>query len=352
MSIYLVGLNAKTHTVEEREKYALLNQQIVNRNNALIEDGLVSEIVTLSTCNRVEHYFVTELAVESVTNKLFNCDIPKDLYILENSEASHHLFRVVSGLDSEIVGENEILGQVKKAYFLAQENDLTAKQLNVLFQKAISVGKRVRTVTDISKCSVSTDGIILDKIKKRYRQLSEITVLLIGAGDISRSIAMSLHKKGVRNILISNRSQERGTLLAQEMESVYIPLDELHNTLSLADVIISSTSAPHYIITKDHESFINNDDKILVDLAVPRDIAPEVEDMNNITLINIDNISTLSCLNKAKRENEVNKAHQVLAMENCKLCMTLNLKEKSCITSSEIFDFNQLYKTLKKTAKY
>ncbi len=350
MAFYVVGLNAKTHSVEEREKYAFLDKVLINRNKKLIESCIVDEILTISTCNRFEIYFFTKHSSEKVISHLFNNNPPKKLYILKDFKASYHLCQVASGLDSQILGENEVLGQVKKAYLLAQQSDLTKKWLNKIFQKAIYVGKRVRTLTGISKCSLSTGGIIIDKIKHHFDDLSKINVLLIGAGDISRSVAMSLYKKDVRNIMISNRGHETGTLLAEEMNSSYIPIDRLYDSMRSADVIISSTSAPHYILTREHEtSFNNGSKKVIVDLAVPRDIEPEISSYDNISLYNIDDISTISSLNKVKRKKEVKKANQIIAMENCNLCLSLKIEDNLCPANSGLYDFRQVYKTLKKS---
>ncbi|MDH4127746.1 MAG: glutamyl-tRNA reductase [Spirochaetota bacterium] len=351
MPLYAVGLNAKTHSVEEREQFALLDQQIVHRCKQLIESEIVDEIVTLSTCNRIEYYFSSNQPIKKIIYELFNHKIPGNLYILKDFEVSHHLFEVVSGLNSQVFGENEILGQVKKAYFLAQENGLTKKQMNILFQKAIYVGKRIRTITDISKCSVSTGGIILDKIKNRFTDLSKINVLLIGAGDISRSVGTSLYHKGVRNIFLCNRSQERGELLAKEIEAKYVPLDELYNTLKIADVVISSTTAPHYLVTKSQEAYLKGHYKLMFDLSVPRDIHPEVNQYENIELFNIDSISSLSDFNKSKREKEIFRAKEILSLENCNFCTSNSLNEKTgCPVNSNFFDFNSLYKWYKKTS--
>ncbi len=345
MPLYSIGISAKTHTVEEREKFALLDQQLIHRNHELIETGLVEEIVSLSTCNRIEHYFITEKTLEPVIDKLFGSPAPKNLNIRKNSSASHHLFAVSAGLNSQILGENEVLGQIKKAYLLSQENDLTAKHLNVLFQKAIYVGKRIRTVTDISKCSVSTGGIILDKIKKRYDDLSQISVLMIGTGNISRSVTMSLHHKGVKNIFLSNRNPKVGELIAKEMEATYIPINKLYDSIKTSDVVISSTTAPHYLITKDHEAYFNHGKKLMIDLAVPRDIHPEVGDYENIDLINIDAITPLSALNQSKREQAVLKAEYIIAMENCNYCYNRLLSDKSSPPATiSFYDFKKLYK--------
>lgn len=349
MAIYLVGLNAKTHTVEERERYALLTDQIVNRNKRLKEETLIDEIVTLSTCNRVEHYFVTNHPLEDVIPQLFNNNYPSNIYIKSNFVASHHLFQVSSGLDSQIIGENEILGQVKNSYLLAQKNGLTGKSLNVLFQKAINIGKRARSATNISKFSISTGGIIIDKVKNHFKNMSKLKVLLIGAGDIAKNVAMSLHKKGIQNLLISNRSSEKGRHLAQEMEASYVPINQLFETIKEADVVISSTTAPHYIIAKEHEEYFIDSQKIMVDLAVPRDIEPDVAEYSNIEYYNIDNISNISDENKSKRVDEVNKANELIAMENCKFCLSLCLNVCQYHSSNRLYDFNQLYKTHKKS---
>ncbi|MDH5680048.1 MAG: glutamyl-tRNA reductase [Spirochaetota bacterium] len=343
MPLYAVGMNAKTHHVDEREAFALLDQQIVRRNQKLIDEGLVDEIVTLSTCNRIEHYFVSDNSLDEMTRVLFGENPPENLIQLKDTEVSYHLFQVSAGLDSQILGENEILGQLKRAYFLAQENNLTGKHMNVLFQKGIYVGKRVRTMTDISKCSVSTGGIILDKIKHHFEKLENLKVLLIGAGEISRVVATSLYHKGVRDIRISNRSQETGMALAHEMNAVYIPLDKLYDNIKEADVVISSTTAPHYLITKTHEEYLKGDHKLLIDLAVPRDIEPDVNDFENIDLINIDSISTLSNLNQNKRQEATDKANDIIALENCHFCLKRLHVDRSPVTLS-FFDFEELYR--------
>ncbi len=349
MALYVVGLDAKTHSVEEREKYALLEPQFIHQNKKLIETSLVNEIVTLSTCNRIEHYFVTDNHIDSIIPALFKGSYPKNLYIHKGSHASHHLFQVSSGLESNILGENEILGQIKKAYLLAQENNLTGRILNIIFQKAIYVGKRVRTITDISKCSVSTGGIILDKIKKRFKNLDEIKVLLIGAGEITRVISTTLHQKNIKNLYVMNRGHAKGEHLAQEMEANFIPMNKLYDSMKDMDVIISSTSAPHYIISNDHTSYLGNNYKLIIDLAVPRDVHPDLGSLDFIELINIDSISTLSQLNQNKRKLEIQKALQIISIENCSVCNFHSLSESDSCNTIHFFDFKQLYRNHKKS---
>lgn len=349
MALYSVGINAKTHSVEVREKFALLDQQIINRNQKLIDENIVDEIVTLSTCNRLEHYFITDKPVEEVALLLFDGCPPENLHVLDDSRTSHHLFEVTSGLVSQVLGENEILGQVKKSYNLAQENGHTKKHLNVLFQKAVYVGKRVRTITDISKSAVSTGGIIIDKIKNHFDDLYDVNVLLIGAGDISRAVAASLYQKGVKNIFITNRSKEKGEMIAKELEASYVPVDKLYEKIAESEVVISSTTAPHYLIAKSHKDYLSKGKKLLIDLAVPRDIEPGIdEDLDNIELVNIDSITTITDSNKQRRFLEVQRAGKIIALENCNYCCSRLEQEECCIPSTLNFlDFNKLYKSHK-----
>ena len=314
---YCIGIHARNHSLEKREQYFLSQEDTVLKNHKLVQQGLVYEIVTLSTCNRIEHYIVTKKPLTSILNTFFN-PIPKHIYFFKGKEASYHLFYVAAGLDSQILGENEILSQVKRTYLRAHSYGLTAKYLNTLFQKAIALGKKVRSCTKISKYSLSTFGIIFQKIKNYFRENTlETHILLIGIGDMAQSIALSLWKKGFKNLFICNKKQSKGLGFAQRMNLGYIAEPNLQDNLDRMQVIISSTSSPNLVIHQKSTIYWKNQTKLLIDLAVPRDIDPSIpKNKPHIHLFNIDQILDLSQQHLNKRHKAIHDVEKIVALEN------------------------------------
>ena len=354
--LYCIGIHSRTHNLEKREKYILGKEGFLERDLRLYRGGLIEEVVTLSTCNRVENYIVlregvvSREGVEGVLRKLFE-PFPEDLLILKGSKASHHLFSVSVGLDSQIFGENEILGQIKKAYQEYNRYGLTGKYLNTLFQKAIYIGKKVRSSTGISKYSVSLFGIILEKMKGYFKDYREAKIFLIGLGQIGRSIGVGLNKKGLRKISISTKDLEKGRSISKELGFNYIAWEGLEEGLRGSDVIISATSCGDYIIGRKHGKDLDGGFKLLIDLAVPRDIDPGLaEDNMDLKLLNVDDIGVLSESNLQKRKRVIMEAEEMIAFENCHYCYNrLNMNSKDRLEECLLgfTNVNQVYKDFK-----
>ena len=350
MVLYCIGIHSRTHDLEKREKYVLSKEEVLQRDLRIYREGLIEEVVTLSTCNRVENYIVSRKGVEGLLKKLFK-PLPEDLLILKGSKASHHLFSVSVGLDSQIFGENEILGQIKKAYQEYNGYGLTGKYLNTLFQKAIYIGKKVRSSTGISKYSVSLFGIILEKIKYYFKNYKEAKVFLMGMGQIGHSIGVGLNKKGLRKITISTKDLLKGKSISKKMDFNYIPWERFEEGLRGSDVIISSTSSGNYIIGRKHEKDLEGGFKLLIDLAVPRDIDPVlIEDNMDLKLLNVDDIGVLSENNLQKRKKVIMEAEEMIAFENCHYCYNrLNMNSKDRLEECLLgfTNVNEVYKNFK-----
>lgn len=257
-----LGLNYRTTPVEVRERVAFPEARVAEAVQQVQTLKGFEESVVLSTCNRVEIYSThtheqAKVAHEELITYLVNrFELAPEqaealvTYKLDAAEAARHLFRVVSGLDSMVLGETEIFGQVKAAYQLALNTGTTGRTLNKLFQQAFSVGKKVRNETNIQRGSTSVGSVAVD-LAEKVHDLKQCRVMLVGAGEMSRTCAQSLLSRGAKSIIVSNRSHERAVELATEMGGKALKFDEWEGSMHEVDVIISSTSAPHFVIRPD-----------------------------------------------------------------------------------------------------
>ncbi|HBM16496.1 MAG TPA: glutamyl-tRNA reductase [Lentisphaeria bacterium] len=248
--------------------------------------------VLLATCNRVELYTGDGPAPEDV---------------------ARHLFRVASGLDSALLGENAILGQLKDSYFNALNQGMVSKGLNILFQKAIAVGKKVRAETKISHGAMSHSLAVLEILLRKNLNLGEMKFLILGASNINKDVIRYLTRKGGRTIFVANRTFEKALLLSREMNCEAIRFDSFYDLLNEVDVVISATAAPHFVIRK--ELYQVEGKQILFDLAVPRDIDPEISSFGNIELYNIEDIERQIDNNLKARSKEINIAEKIIEEE-------------------------------------
>jgi glutamyl-tRNA reductase len=227
------------------------------------------------------------------------------LYKLDAAEAARHLFRVVSGLDSMVLGETEIFGQVKAAYKTALETGTTGRALNKLFQQAFTVGKRVRNDTLIQRGSTSVGSVAVD-LAEKVHDLKECRVMLVGAGEMSRTCAQSLLSRGAKSIIVSNRSYDKAVELASEMKGSAIKFDEWEQAMHEVDVIISSTSAPHFVIKPEQIEQVMRKRRwqplLIIDIAVPRDVDPAVNELEGVYLYDVDALQAIA--NDGRRERE------------------------------------------------
>lgn len=316
MSIFCLGVNHKTAPVEIRERLAFSESSVPGHLDEICVIEGVEEAVVLSTCNRVEIYGGAKdpsAALDKIASYLEShfavAPGEVEFYRHSDEEAAHHLFEVASGLDSMVLGETEIFGQVKKAYALAQTAGTTSRQMNKLFQQSFSVGKLVRSTTSIQQGSTSIGAAAVDLAEKIFGNLGGCRVMIIGAGEMSRTTAQSLLSRGARSIIVSNRSFDKAMELATELKGEAIRFDDWATKLGEVDIVVSSTAAPHAVI---HAETIRRamerrrgHSLFLIDIAVPRDIEEEVNGIDNVYLYNIDQLQQIATEGLARRERQI-----------------------------------------------
>jgi glutamyl-tRNA reductase len=328
MNIAVVGLNHKTADVELREKLAF--------NGPVLEEGLlrireipgIRETAILSTCNRVEIYLHVQdvqKAFASLKDFLVQFfEIRQDsldnaLYLHEDMSAVKHIFRVASSLDSMVVGEPQILGQLKDAFDFALDKKATGVLLNRLLKKSISVAKRVRTETRIAENAVSISFAAVELAKKIFTDLAGKSFMLLGAGEMAELAAKHMMNNGVTDISVANRTFERGCELAREFSGHAVRFEEFPEKLVHSDIVICSTGAPVYVLLKEHMQKAMKARKqkpvFLIDISVPRNIDPAINDMDNVYLYNVDDLQDVVATNKQERQKEAEKAEAIVEEE-------------------------------------
>jgi glutamyl-tRNA reductase len=328
MNIIVVGLSHKTAAVEIREKVAFSPNQIEKPLGELIKLEGIIEGVIVSTCNRVEIYATTrDIAGGIARIKRFMADyhhlpfetIESHLYCYHAEAAIRHVFRVASSLDSMVVGEPQILGQIKTSYGYAAEFKSSGIILNRFLHKAFSVAKRVRTETKIASSAVSVAFAAVELAKKILGDLSDKTVMLIGAGEMCELAAKHFLNSGAKGIMVTNRTFERAERLAEDFAGEAVRFESLFEHLHRADIVLSSTGAPHCIIgPKDVAEVIKRRRSkpiFFIDIAVPRDIDPKVDDVENAYLFTVDHLQDIVQANLAQRSLEAEKAEEIIDHE-------------------------------------
>jgi glutamyl-tRNA reductase len=322
MKLFVAGLSYKTAPVSLREKLAVHPSRLRCHGCRLKLAGNLSEVVLLSTCNRVEIYGVGPWVSGNVY-RLFqqlagtDADFAPHLYVKEGVEAIKHLFSVASGLDSMVIGETEITGQVKQAYQAAQEAKLTGRVTNRLFQTALQVAKEIRTETAIGRGATSVGSVAVELAERIFdRDLSTKTVMIIGAGKMGEACVRHLAKKGARSILVANRSYERALNLAAEFGGKAVPIEQLLPTLREADIVVSSTGCPDTILSRAEVASVmpqrQSRPLFLIDIAVPRDIDADVQELPNVYLYNVDHLEALVRENVKMREQELAQCQEII----------------------------------------
>lgn len=325
MPVVVVGLSHRTAPVEVRERLAFAEAAIPEALRCLRERRLVDEAVIVSTCNRVELYAATESSPQAAVGALRDYLVSRpgagapdagSIYTHEEPRSLEHLFKVVSGLDSMVLGETEILGQVKKAYDLALQCQATGRHLNKAFQRAFNVAKHIRTETNIQRGSVSVASVAVDMAEKIFDTLARCTVLVIGAGDTGEKAARALLSRGARGIVVTNRSFERASAIAAELGGRAVPFDDWSAEFARVDIIISSTAAPGYVLDRPRlEQWLplrQGQPVLLVDIAVPRDIDPAVNALDGVFLYDIDDLQAIADDAKRQREEEIARCEAII----------------------------------------
>jgi len=325
MTLTLIGVNHKTAPIDLRERIAISRDDLPETTRALAAEPGVTECMIVSTCNRVELLAAVESPQTDLAGFLhrqFGLDpatLAPHLYQLHDQEAVRHLFRVAASLDSMVVGEPQILGQVKEAFAVARTAGAVGSQLEHLLQSAFAAAKRVRTETAIGSNSVSIASVAVELARKIFGSLQGRTIFLVGAGKMSELAARHLVQQGAGSILVTNRTEERARQLAEPFQGRVVPFDQLHEVAAEADIVISSTGAPHPIFRREHgQAFMHrrrNRPMFFIDIAVPRDVDPAVNQIEGIFVYDIDDLQQVAAAHIAERRLQAGDAEALIAAE-------------------------------------
>jgi glutamyl-tRNA reductase len=326
MPIVVIGISHHTAPVEVRERYSISESLVPTALEKALSIEGVEEAVILSTCNRMEVYAAVTIEAHQAIRRLkeFVVEFKElseegadDFYEFTQQQSLEHLFKVASGLDSMVLGETEILGQIKQAYELALKSKYTGKVLNKAFQTSFNVAKKIRTETNIQRGSVSVASVAVELAQKIFESLDQHHVMVIGAGDTSEKTARALLSRGARSVMVSNRSFERAEVLAGELGGRAVHFDDWPKEFPLVDIVISSTAAPHYLITrKTLEPLLAQRDGrklLLIDIAVPRDIEPEINFMDDVYVYNVDDLQSIADEYLKLRKEELAGCMQIIS---------------------------------------
>jgi glutamyl-tRNA reductase len=326
--VLTLGVSHRTAPLALREQLALTEGRAAGVLNGLVSEETISEAVALSTCNRTELYLVATDSVEAEAAGLGvlareagirPTELLGPLYSLRGTEAARHLYRVTAGLDSMIVGEAEIQGQVKRAYELALVEGATGPILNRMVRGALAAGKRARTETAVGQKGVSIPSVAVELAQRNLGDLSARRVLLIGAGETSELTARALAARGSDAVFIANRGYKRAISLAQRFGGEAVRIDDLAAQLAVADIVVSTTNSPHHLIERSELEVImeqrENRPLLLIDLAVPRDIDPDCREIGGVSLYDVDEVQAIVERNTSGREAEGRRASGILDAE-------------------------------------
>ncbi|KQO01324.1 glutamyl-tRNA reductase [Paenibacillus sp. Leaf72] len=328
MHIITVGLNYRTAPVEVRERFAFSEKELPEAVKQLMNTDSIMECVIVATCNRTELYAVVDRHhlcghyIRSFMEQWFNLprkEFTNHLYMYEDEKAIEHLFRVASGLDSMIIGETQILGQVKDAFALAQQQRTTGTLFNTLFKQAITMAKRAHSETTIGESAVSVSYAAVELGKRIFGQFSKKTVMLIGAGETGELTAKHLYANGADRVIVVNRTYERAVQLADKFNGIACSMDEAANRLHEADIVISSTGADNFVLTRQVVASAmqrrRSKPLFMIDIAVPRDLDPTIAAVDNVFLYDIDDLEGIVESNLEQRRKEAAKIETMIAQE-------------------------------------
>ncbi|MCZ8533064.1 glutamyl-tRNA reductase [Psychrobacillus psychrodurans] len=328
MHTIVVGVNYRTAPVEIREKLSFVEAELPNAMQALQDQKSILENVIVSTCNRTEIYAtVDQLHTGKYYVKQFLAnwfDIPLEnlstyLFVHEDDQANNHLFRVTAGIDSMVLGETQILGQVKKSFLNGQENGTTGTIFNQLFKQAVTFAKRAHAETAIGENAVSVSYAAVELGKKIFGSLNHKHVVILGAGKMGELAIQNLHGSGAEKVTVINRTFEKAKELASKFDGNAKPMDELQCALLEADILISSTGSTEFVIDLELMQFVERLRKgkplFMVDIAVPRDLDPRIGDLPNVFLYDIDDLQGIVEANLAERERAAQQINQMIDTE-------------------------------------
>lgn len=342
MEILVLGLNHKTAPLEIREKLSIPAHKAPDLLRVLEQRNIFDERLLLSTCNRTEIYGVGENPDKSLQqakeflseySRLDLSAFEDKLYVLKQPHSIEHLFSVASGLDSMVLGETEIIGQVKDAYLSAHKNQQTGKVLNTLFQRSLKVAKNIRTHTDIGLGRVSVASVAVDLAQKMFENLKGIRVMVIGTGEMATQVTKAMISKGARAMIVSSRHFDRAENMVAELGGEAIHYDHYEDRVKEADILIASTLAPRVLI---HEKQVRSwmrarheKPLFLIDIAVPRNIEVSAEKLDNVYLYNIDDLQGIADENMALRKSQLDECSRLIRNQR-QFFMDWLLKEFRC----------------------
>ncbi len=340
MKLHLTGVSHKTAPVEVRERIAFREEQLPSALADLKGREGVAEALILSTCNRVEIVLTTDdrFDPESVVDAFLAerkaidaAALAPHLYRREGRDAIHHIFRVAASLDSMVVGEPQILGQLKTAYSVAKHEGAVCGWLDGLLARAFGVAKRVRSETGIGQMAVSVSYAAVELARKIFGSLAGRTVMIVGAGKMSELAARHLRRSGASHVFVTNRTHERAVEMAQLFQGTPVEYTRFVSMLPEVDILISSSGAPHYILTKQDMQRVRaarrNRPMFLIDIAVPRNIEPAVNDLENLFLYDIDDLQEVVNANLRERMKEADRAEALVAEEVERMLARLQVAE-------------------------
>jgi len=340
MKLLITGVSHKTAPVEVRERLAFAEATVPGALRALLAREGIMEAMVLSTCNRVEIVVSADDRVDPLASvdaflhesrgmlpeKLGPC-----LYHHEGREAVHHLFRVASSLDSMVIGEPQILGQLKSSYAVAKANDCLSGLLEAVVTRAFGVAKRVRSETGVGQMAVSVSYAAVELARKIFGSLSGRTVMIVGSGKMSELAARHLRRSGASHIFVTNRTYERAQELAAVFQGTPVEYHRFLGMLPEVDIVITSSGAPHYILNKEEMQRViaarRNKPAFLIDIAVPRNIDPAVNEIDNVFLYDIDDLQGVVNANLRERVREAERAEELVAQEVERMMARLKVQE-------------------------
>ena len=329
MELFVLGLNHDTASIDLRERLFFPERELPKALDALGEVPELAERMILTTCNRVEVYGVAEGPLSQTVESVVAClgrhrsldpaQFDGAFYTHAAAAAARHVFRVASSLESMVLGEPQILGQVKSAYSIARAEQSTGIVLNNLLEQAFHVAKRVRTETGIASVPVSIASVAVDLARKIFGDLAGRTVLILGAGEMAELALRHLMDDGVQSILVANRTYERAVALAEQFRGRAVTYDSFQREMLNADIVISATSAPHLILKKEDMQKIiqgrRHQPIFLIDIADPRDIDAACNEVDNVYLYNIDDLQSVAAANQKERQREAERAVPIVERE-------------------------------------
>lgn len=340
VDLWVVGLNHKTAPVELREKLAIDEPELGVMAHQAVKRLPVREAVILSTCNRVEVVAASARGADVVQDvlgfiaedrELSPASISEHRYVHRGRQAVRHLFRVASSLDSMVVGEPQILGQLKEQFRLASEAGATSRVLRRCFEASFRVAKRVRTETGVAAKSVSVSSAAVDLAKRIFDDLGDKTAMLIGAGKMSELAARHLLRAGIESVIVTNRSFDRAVELARDFGGTPVPFDRFPQYLHLADVVLGSVTVSGHVVAPSHLSEVlrarRRRPMFFIDLGVPRNFDPALNDLQNVYLYNIDDLARVADDHKAEREREAERAEEIVRSEAEGLWRSLSARD-------------------------